>query len=244
MKKIVIALISVGTLLAFFSCKHEPFETTTNSSTAGGNGTGGTGSTGGSNNTCDPNKVYFQQQVLPILTSNCTMSGCHDVASHQKGVVLTTYDYVMTTADVRPGNPAGSKIYKMITETDPSKRMPRGRPALSQDKIDLIYKWIQQGATNGSCINSACDVSNVTYSGTIKPIVTAKCVGCHSGATPANGTDFSIYNALKAKANDGRLWGAINHLPGYSPMPKNGSKLSDCEIAQFKKWIDNGALNN
>src|ERR1043166_2325716 len=124
-------------LLFILSCKHEPIIDSTITTTGGNPGGGGTGGSGGggSINTCDPNKVYFQQQVLPILISNCTLSSCHDDASHQKGVILTSYNNVMNTADVRPGNPTGSKIYKMITETDASKRMPRGRAALSQDNI-------------------------------------------------------------------------------------------------------------
>ena len=56
---------------------------------------------GDTTTSCDPNKIYFQQQVLPILVSNCAKSGCHDNASHQDGVILTSYSSVITTADVQ-----------------------------------------------------------------------------------------------------------------------------------------------
>lgn len=36
----------------------------------------------------------------------------------------------------------------------------------------------------------------------------------------------------------------ITHSNGYSAMPKNGNKLSQCNIAQFKRWIDQGMPNN
>lgn len=114
---------------------------------------------------------------------------------------------------------------------------------LSQAQIDLIKNWIDQGAKNLSCQN-ICDTTNITFGGSIRSIIATKCVGCHGGAAPAGGFDYSTYTGVKAKVNDGRLWGAINQLPGFSPMPKNGAKLSDCEIAQFKKWIDAGAPNN
>ena len=71
-----------------------------------------------------------------------------------------------------------------------------------------------------------------------------KCQGCHSGTNAQGGIDLSTYTLLKAKVTDGKLWGSINQLPGYSAMPKNGTKLSDCEIKQFQKWIAAGAPNN
>jgi hypothetical protein len=45
-------------------------------------------------------------------------------------------------------------------------------------------------------------------------------------------------------AQNGKLYGAVNHSPGYSPMPKGGTKLSACNISKIKAWIDGGSLNN
>jgi ribosomal protein S16 len=225
-----------------FSCKHEiPV-----SNPGSGNGTGGSGSgsgnTGGQS-TCSPDTVYFQQQVLSIFVSNCSLSGCHDAISQQHGLVLTNYNGIM--AKISPGNLNNSKIWEKINDNDPSDRMPPPpRNPLSQAQKDIIKKWIQQGAKNNSCTSASCDSVNVTYSSTIKSIISAKCQGCHSSTAPANGYDFTQYAVVKARVTDGKLWGAINHLPGYFPMPKNGNKLSDCEIAQVRRWINAGAPNN
>lgn len=233
------SIIFLALLIAFVACKHEIPD---NPNTGGGQG-GGTGG-GGTSNPCDPDIVYFQQQVLPILISNCALSGCHDDVSRQDGVVLTSYTSVMNTADVRPGNPGGSDLYEVIIESDPGKRMPPPpRNPLSQQQRDLIRVWILQGAQNLTC-DPACDTTVFTYSGAIRNIIQNKCQGCHSSTAAAGGIDLSTYNGVKGKITDGRLWGAVNHLPGFSPMPKNGSKLSDCEIIQIKKWIDNGSPNN
>jgi mono/diheme cytochrome c family protein len=91
---------------------------------------------------------------------------------------------------------------------------------------------------------SLCDTTNFIFNAVIKPLITDKCQGCHSGTAASGGIDLSTYNGIKAKVTDGRLWGSINHLPGYSPMPKNGNKLSDCEIKQIRKWIEAGSPNN
>jgi hypothetical protein len=172
------------------------------------------------------------------------MSGCHDDASHQDGVVLTSYAKVMATADVRPGRPDNSDLYEVLIETDPDDRMPRPpRAPLSSAQIGLIRNWIQQGALDLSCQN-ACDTTVFSYAAVIKPIITTNCQGCHSGTAASAGIDLSTYNGLKAKVTDGRLWGAINHMAGFSAMPKNGPKLSDCDITKIRKWINSGSPNN
>ena len=71
--------------------------------------------------TCSLDTVYFVNDVLPIFIANCAYSGCHDEASQQDGVILTDYDNIINTADVRAGDPDGSDLYEAITETDPQK---------------------------------------------------------------------------------------------------------------------------
>ncbi|HCQ28866.1 MAG TPA: hypothetical protein DIU39_01185 [Flavobacteriales bacterium] len=92
--------------------------------------------------------------------------------------------------------------------------------------------------------NASCDTLNVTYSGTISIILEAQCNGCHSGTIPAGGIKTDNYTDVKALVDNGKLMGVIKHEPGYSPMPKGGQKLSDCDISKFEVWIRNGALNN
>ncbi|NPD45450.1 MULTISPECIES: c-type cytochrome domain-containing protein [unclassified Lentimicrobium] len=89
-----------------------------------------------------------------------------------------------------------------------------------------------------------CDVNNVTYSGTVKPIMEASCVSCHQQSNPSGGVRVDTYEELKKVADDGRLWGSINHEGGYSAMPLGGSKLSDCSLLQIQKWIADGSPNN
>lgn len=193
---------------------------------------------------CSPDSVYFQQQVLPIFVSNCAMAGCHDNISHKEGLVLTSYTSVMA-AGVRPGKASESKVYRVITTTNPEDRMPQPpRSPLTQEQIDIIGTWINQGAKNNSCVSASCDTSNVTYSGSVQPIIANKCQGCHSSSLAEGGYDLSNYAGVKARVDDGRLWGSVNQLPGYSAMPKNGTKLSTCELSVIKKWIDAGAPNN
>ncbi|MFC5269741.1 hypothetical protein [Adhaeribacter terreus] len=192
---------------------------------------------------CDPNTVYFQRDVLPILLSNCTMSGCHNATDREDGVVLDNYANVMATADVRPGNAGGSDLFEVLVEDDKDKRMPYGRNSLTEAQIQIIQTWINQGARNEICGTSTCDTASVTYSAVIKPLVQNNCSGCHNNSLASGGYNFSTHAGLVVAVNNGRLVGAVSHAAGFVPMPQGG-KLTDCQVSQIKKWVNFGALNN
>jgi hypothetical protein len=239
MKKIyILYLLYTLALLAFIqSCKHE-FPVPNPPGTGGENPPVITTS-------CSSDTAYFQQQVLPLFVSNCSSAGCHDAGSHQSGIVLTTYNSIMTTGKIQPGQPNRSKAWEKIVENNYSDRMPPPPyNPLTQAQKDIIYTWIMQGAKNNSCQNLQCDTTQVTYSATIKPMLLNYCIGCHNSTNASGGYDLTQYNVVKARVDDGRLWGSVNFLPGYYSMPKNGQKLSDCELTQLNKWISNGAPNN
>jgi hypothetical protein len=101
---------------------------------------------------CDPDTVYFERDLLPLLNSSCAKSGCHDATTASDGVILDSYFNVMATADVKPGNPDDSDLYEVITDDDPDDRMPPPPlPPLSSDQIAMVRKWILQGAQNLIC---------------------------------------------------------------------------------------------
>ncbi len=89
-----------------------------------------------------------------------------------------------------------------------------------------------------------CDTTNVTYSGTVVPIMEISCNSCHGGSDPYAGIRTDNYDDLKTIVDNGKFWGAISHDPQYSPMPKDRPQLSDCALLQIETWIDNGALND
>lgn len=196
---------------------------------------------------CDPDTVYFEKDILPILISNCAMSGCHNSASHEDGVILDGYQNVVNTGEVSPFNPGGSELYEAITETDPEDRMPPPpAAALTAEQKALIAKWINQGAQNLTCNPNygQCDTLNVKYAGFIKPVIDTYCKGCHSGNSPSGGINLSTYNGVKTIALNGQLIGSISWANGFSKMPQGGNKLDDCTIAKFEAWITEGAPEN
>jgi hypothetical protein len=189
------------------------------------------------------NEVCFQSQILPLFQSNCAKSGCHDAASHQDNYVFDNYTNIVKK-DVRPGNASNSKVYEVLFETGNKKMPPVPNPDLTTEQKALIGKWINEGAKNTVNCTVICDSTQFKYGANVSVILGTYCVGCHSGAAPAGNVDLSTYNAVKNTALSGRLVGAVSHAPGFFAMPKNASKLSDCQITQIRKWVNAGALNN
>src|SRR5436190_24140932 len=113
-------------------------------------------------------------------------------------------------------------------------------------KIGTILGLLLTGFTISGCYydteeelysSMTCDTTNVTYSGTVKPMIEQHCLSCHSGAQPSGGIDLATYATVKVQADNGRLYGAIAQLSGFQPMPQGG-KLSSCDISKVKIWVD------
>jgi hypothetical protein len=82
-------------------------------------------------------EVSFSQDVWPILEK-------YALAAHggKGGVFLESYSDIL--ANVEPGNPEGSLLYKALIG-DGMKAMPPGNP-LPEELVQTIYDWIKQGA--------------------------------------------------------------------------------------------------
>lgn len=188
-------------------------------------------------------EVCFEQEILPILNSNCTQSGCHNDVDHEKGFIANQYNHIL--AEVKPGNYLSSKLYQLMIHPIPSLRMPPSpENALSESDIRIIALWIEQGAKNNSCTPTGCDTSDVSFFNDISPIIRRNCQGCHSGKNPQGGVSLTNYQEIVKTVDNATLEGTITWEPGYSPMPKNANQLSNCNIQLIKKWISVGAPNN
>jgi len=92
----------------------------------------------------------FAKDVKPIFDKRCVT--CHSKRL-KGGYSIETYDKVMTSGDHAPvivvGNAADSTLAKMLrgVKTPAGGQMPPGKP-LKKEQIDLIERWINQGAQN------------------------------------------------------------------------------------------------
>jgi len=97
--------------------------------------------------------------------------------------------------------------------------------------------------TEEELYGTSCDTINVKYSTTINGLLsTYGCYGCHSG--PGAISNLRLDSHLALSSNINRVWGAINHVSGFVPMPDGGGKMSDCDRKKIKAWMDAGMPNN
>lgn len=243
-------------ILAIPSCTHDPFiddpmeepmDTLTNDTTTMDT-TDNPMDTSIVENPCEENVVYFESMILPILQTNCALSGCHDAASANEGIILESYNSVIASDVVTPFNLDESDLYEVLVEDNIDKRMPPSpASALTGDQINTIATWILQGAEDLTCDdgnNNGCDTSSVSFSADVNPVIETYCRSCHSGNNPSGGVSLDNYENIKTNAENGKIYGAISWSDGFVMMPQGGDQLDDCTIQKIKAWIDDGANNN
>jgi cytochrome c553 len=249
MKGSIVLVLFILSIVA--ACTHKPalpVPVSNNDTTTNNNND----TTNNSNDTTVPpppvdTSICFERDILPIFLSNCAKGGCHDAASHEEGYIFNSYTNIMNSGDddgIVPGDADESEIFESITEDDDDDRMPQDSPPLTTAQINLIRRWINEGAQNGTNCVVLCDTNNFTYNAGIKPILQQNCIGCHNSTLTSDGVNLSTYNGVKTVAQDGRLLGTVKHQSGYPAMPQGAAKLSDCKIKQMEKWISAGYLEN
>jgi ankyrin repeat protein len=93
-----------------------------------------------------PEKIDFKRDVQPILREHCT--GCHGAVQQMGHFRLDRRRDAMrggSIAVIAPGSSSGSRLYHKITGTAYGPQMPPTGP-LSADNIEIIKRWLDQGA--------------------------------------------------------------------------------------------------
>ena len=182
----------------------------------------------------------FSEDVLPIFISNCTMAGCHNANERKGDYDLTNYAGIMQ--GITPKHPLQSELYLVIRGNNPS--MPQSPyNKLSSHDVNTIKAWIANGAPNSSNCRT-CDTINFTYSGRVSNIMQTWCTGCHNSGSAGGGFNLANYNGVVSAIAGNKLLGSIQHLSGFSSMPKNAGQISQCDIDAIANWINAGYPNN
>ena len=229
--------LATFSMMSFLACQHDPFLQPSDP-----NNPDPPPATG----FCNPDSVYFQNQILPILVSNCTESGCHNALDREEDIVLDSYQSLVSTVENATQNDLQeNKLMRALLETDLDDRMPPSpKPALPQAQINLLKTWLAQGALNNACDENfgGCDVADAKFGSFIQPLVQVKCQGCHSGNNPQGGIKLTSYAEIKTVATNGKLYASLTRTSNW--MPKGGAKLDNCSLQKIQSWIGAGAPQN
>ena len=118
--KTLILVAGMFTLLLTFSCKKDKV------------------STGIVNSDC-ADTISFSATVLPLITQNCSTSGCHDANSGSAGYTLTSHQDI---------SPSASQVLGAMRHDAGFAPMPEGAPKLADSLIQYVECWISQGKLN------------------------------------------------------------------------------------------------
>ncbi|MGB3588787.1 MAG: DUF1549 domain-containing protein, partial [Tunicatimonas sp.] len=93
--------------------------------------------------------VSYNQHIRPIINNKCI--GCHGGVKKSAGVSFLFREEALDTAEsgtpaIVPGDAASSGMFQRITHHDPEYRMPSDGEPLTEAEIEMIERWINQGA--------------------------------------------------------------------------------------------------
>lgn len=96
--------------------------------------------------------VDYARQIRPLLTDRC--GKCHGPDKQKGGLRLDLKESAFHGGDsgdkgIVPGNAGLSKLFQLVTSADDDERMPPakdGTASLSAQEIDLLKRWINDGA--------------------------------------------------------------------------------------------------
>ncbi len=93
--------------------------------------------------------VSFRNDVATILLENCV--ACHGPKKAEGGYRIDTFDELLKPGDtgaipVVSEKAVSSELLRRIASSDTSERMPADSDPLSQPQIDIVKRWITEGA--------------------------------------------------------------------------------------------------
>ena len=207
--------------------------------------------------------VDFNRDIAPIFEKSCIT--CHNANLAQAKLRLDSEAAVLAGGVsgpvIVPGKSGDSLLVKRILGTTDSPRMPMGGAALPAEQVQLIRRWIDDGAfTAVQAAKKPQPAENATpadaapsslFAAQVRPILASRCYVCHGPETQQNGLRLDSLAAVLKGSASGRIV-----MPGHSDqsrlmrrlqaqerplMPYGGPPLSADEIAVIRKWIDLGA---
>ncbi len=121
-------------------------------------------------------EVSFFHDVRPILQARC--AGCHQEALKSGEFVLTSHATLLAggasgDAAIVPAEPAASPLLDLITPVDGEASMPPDGPPLTGDELDIIRRWIEEGARDDSPATTAAWTTTNPPVYHARPVITA-----------------------------------------------------------------------
>jgi len=192
----------------------------------------------------EPEPVSYYRQVRPILQAHC--QGCHQPAKRSGDYLMTSFDTLLRggeseLAAVVPGKPEESYLLEVITPDAGEAYMPQDAAPLEPAEVELIARWVAQGAKNDTPQGVA-----VTYDADNPPVYTRPPVITSLDFSP-DGDRLAVAGFHEALLVDAATGSPAGRLVGLSERVESvrfspdGSRLAvtgglPCRLGEVQVW--------
>ncbi len=191
--------------------------------------------------------VDFEKDVWPVFQSQCI--SCHGPDAHEGQLRLDARAIAFkggtTGSGIVSKKPDASEIYLRLVSDQPGKRMPAESDPLSPEQIELVRRWIEQGANWPDGIGS--DAVEVERHWSYVPPIRPMLPEVQHTQWPQNSLDYFILRKLEehdlrssAPAGKERLIRRLYlDLLGYPPTVEQVAALvKDDAPDAYDKLVD------
>ena len=93
--------------------------------------------------------ISYSQDIQPLLAKHCLL--CHGPNTSEGGLRLDVPEKAFSKLEsgeraIHPGHPEASELLRRVTTTDESEQMPPDETSLTKAEVELLRRWIQEGA--------------------------------------------------------------------------------------------------
>ncbi|MER3416354.1 MAG: hypothetical protein C4297_09115 [Gemmataceae bacterium] len=142
-------------------------------------------------------QTTYWQDVRPILRKHCTV--CHSQKNiHEPevsgGIALDSFEALVGARRklVEPGKGEQSLLYRVLITRDEDRRMPKDSPPLPQERIEIVKRWIDGGALEGTRPGTVAARERIATRRRYVPVSLPTQVPAPPGMTPSAGGTMSL----------------------------------------------------
>ncbi len=187
-------------------------------------------------------EVDFETEVRPILNRHCAQ--CHGEEQREGGLRFTNRHEALLELDsgsyaIVAGAPEKSSLLSRITSTDDSERMPPDGQSLSTEEVELIERWIAEGARWP-------DTGNATHWAYVRP---------RRPALPPVPDERPLQNEIDHFVSHRASQAGLSHAPEEPParllrrlslalrgipptVEELDAYLADAREDKYERWVD------
>jgi WD40 repeat protein/mono/diheme cytochrome c family protein len=192
-----------------------------------------------------PAEVSYYREVRPVFQQHC--QGCHQPAKPLGGFIMTEFAELLKKGNsdkpgVVPGKPELSHLVEQITPHGAKKpSMPKGQDPLIPHEVELITKWVAQGAKDDTP-PSAREVVDADHppAYVLPPVISALAYSPDGQLLAVSGYHEVVVHKADGSEVVARLVGLSERIQSLAFSP-DGTLLavaggSPCRFGEIQVW--------